>query len=685
MQHDVFISYSTKDKRVADALVHYLEERRIGCWIAPRDIAGGAEYADVIVGAIETTRIVLVLFSDAAQHSQWVRSEINRAMTLGKVIIPVKIADVIPEKGMGLYLGDRHWVDIYPDLETNFCKVLPAVHNALGRGNPFERSEEKAKQTEVHLQGCEEMQGNRKVRSFLPSKWLRIMMVCASFVTAVLAGIGSWFWWKGSTVGGGMAQDAQRNEDAGLREDESSSEYADSDGSVRWKYSVDKDGVTITGSDWGPGMSQNSIQKLNVPGFLDGCKVTGIGGGAFAGFKGLTSLRIPSSVTYIEQCAFAPCRNLTEIVVEEGNSSYSIHNNLLCNKEGSVVVGCPGGVRFVTVPSSATDIDYRAFQGCEELLSITIPSSVNHIGYAALEECDNLVEVVFEGLPPKELSPAAGIREDVLIKYPARYEISWAPVIKMCAFSKHEAMLFDLKPGDVMTVTLPGGATMEFVWCPAGAFMMGSPVSELDRKGDEMQHRLSMMGFWMGKYEVTQRQWESVMGSNPSSHKGEDLPVENVSWEDCQVFIGKINAAKRVTVALPTEAQWEYACRAGTTTAFNCGATLDRERANYDGILGRRGEIGLEGTKAVGSYPSNAWGLHDMHGNVSELCADWYGAYSVDKTDRGGLAPGVYRVSRGGGWAAGEGRCRSASRGRSSPDERIFSQGFRLVCSAVKK
>ena len=132
MQHDVFISYSTKDKQIADALVHYLEEHRVRCWIAPRDIVGGMEYADVIVEAIETTKVVLVLFSDAAQHSQWVRSEINRAMTLGKIIIPVKIADVIPERGMGLYLGDRHWIDIYPDLESNFCRVLPAVRNALG-------------------------------------------------------------------------------------------------------------------------------------------------------------------------------------------------------------------------------------------------------------------------------------------------------------------------------------------------------------------------------------------------------------------------------------------------------------------------------------------------------------------------------------------------------------------------
>ena len=132
MQHDVFISYSSKDKQIADALVHYLEEQKIRCWIAPRDIMGGAEYADVIVEAIESTSVALVLFSETAQESQWVRSEVNRAMSFGKVIIPVKISDVMPEKGMGLYLGDKHWVDIFPDVEANFCKVLPAIRNGLG-------------------------------------------------------------------------------------------------------------------------------------------------------------------------------------------------------------------------------------------------------------------------------------------------------------------------------------------------------------------------------------------------------------------------------------------------------------------------------------------------------------------------------------------------------------------------
>ena len=248
----------------------------------------------------------------------------------------------------------------------------------------------------------------------------------------------------------------------------------------------------------------------------------------------------------------------------------------------------------------------------------------------------------------------------------------------------------NLNLGDTKTITLPGGAKMEMVWCPAGSFMMGSPASEESRDSDETQHKVTLTeGFWMGKYEVTQAQWESVMGSNSnhSNFKGSDRPVEQVSWDDCQEFIRKINASGAVTVSLPTEAQWEYACRAGTTTPFNFGSTLNGDKANCDGnypygttLKGRY----RQETASVGSYSPNAWGLYDMHGNVWEWCADWYGDYPTrEVTNPTGPTAGAIRVNRGGSWYLDARYCRSADRGGSGPGYRFSHLGLRLVCSAA--
>lgn len=249
------------------------------------------------------------------------------------------------------------------------------------------------------------------------------------------------------------------------------------------------------------------------------------------------------------------------------------------------------------------------------------------------------------------------------------------------------------KPGDEMTITLPGGVPMAFCWCPATTseawkkisggddfFWMGSPGSEEGRNYDETMHCVKLaQGFWMGKYEVTQRQWESVMSSNPSCFRGQDRPVENVSWDDCQEFIRRICNVDRIQVSLPAEAQWEYACRAGTTMPFNFGATLNGDRANCNGFdypygMADKGKH-LEETSPVGSYAPNAWNLYDMHGNVWEWCQDLYGDYA------GNVTTGEHRTARGGGWYDSAQSCRSARRDYYRSDRRDRGIGLRLVCS----
>ncbi|MBU2548274.1 MAG: SUMF1/EgtB/PvdO family nonheme iron enzyme [Proteobacteria bacterium] len=226
---------------------------------------------------------------------------------------------------------------------------------------------------------------------------------------------------------------------------------------------------------------------------------------------------------------------------------------------------------------------------------------------------------------------------------------------------------------------------MNFVLIPAGSFLMGSPPDEPDRKDDETRHPVTISrSFYLQATEVTQGQWQAVMGNNPSQNStcGNDCPVENISWDDARDFIARLNAKEGTNAyRLPTEAEWEYACRAGSKTAFSWGGQADCSKANYG--LGYSGEC--KGTNPghtmkVGLFPPNAWGLYDMHGNVWEWCADWYGAYpSSPATDPTGPAMGSFRVFRGGGWGRDAAYCRAALRGRRGPIVRNVGLGLRLA------
>ena len=209
---------------------------------------------------------------------------------------------------------------------------------------------------------------------------------------------------------------------------------------------------------------------------------------------------------------------------------------------------------------------------------------------------------------------------------------------------------------------------------PAGKFMMGSPASEKWHQNNETQHEVTLTKpYYIGKYEVTQDQWEAVMGSNPSFIKGTKLPVTDVSWEDCQEFIKKLNAKTNGGYRLPTEAEWEYACRAGTTTAFSFGNNITPKDANYDDY----------GIRVVGNYKPNAFGLYDMHGNVFELCEDWHGVYPD------GIAPAPikaankkYCVLRGGCFFSTDGGVSSSFRWTNTSiviEDRPGTIGLRLA------
>lgn len=221
------------------------------------------------------------------------------------------------------------------------------------------------------------------------------------------------------------------------------------------------------------------------------------------------------------------------------------------------------------------------------------------------------------------------------------------------------------------------GQSIVMCWIPAGSFQMGSPSSEARRFADEGPvHTVTFAsGFWMGKYEVTQQQWQAVMGSNPARNfgVGNNYPVYNVSWNAIQTFESTLGNAFN----LPSEAQWEYACRAGTTTRFYWGDddaifSAIRDYAWYD-------VNSWSTTHAVGVLRANNWGLCDMNGNVEEWCEDWYGSYSGSVTNPTGPASGSNRVLRGGSWTDNPAYCRSAHRFSQIPVGGYYDIGFRLV------
>ncbi|MBO4545754.1 MAG: formylglycine-generating enzyme family protein [Verrucomicrobia bacterium] len=236
---------------------------------------------------------------------------------------------------------------------------------------------------------------------------------------------------------------------------------------------------------------------------------------------------------------------------------------------------------------------------------------------------------------------------------------------------------------------------LDMVWIEPGTFMMGSPENEQGRANNETQHKVTLtQGYWLGKYEVTQKQYQAIMGKNPSNFKGATLPVEKVSWEDAMAFCAKLTASEKEAgrlpsgyeYTLPTEAQWEYACRAGTTTALNSGKDLTNgTQCSEMGEVGWYSYNSGEKTHPVGQKKPNAWGLYDMHGNVLEWCLDWNGDYPLAPvTDPTGPDNGTSRVIRGGGWNFIAGGCRSASRSNYGPTYNSYFCGFRVALSSVQ-
>lgn len=232
-----------------------------------------------------------------------------------------------------------------------------------------------------------------------------------------------------------------------------------------------------------------------------------------------------------------------------------------------------------------------------------------------------------------------------------------------------------------------GPLGMALVWIPPGSFFMGSPTTEPHRDEDEFPHRVTLSnGLWMSAHPITRAQWWRLMRSIPDDGPKDDHPVEGVSWHETEDFLDRLTWETLGLYRLPTEAEWEYACRAGSVTPFCYGFRLSSLQANFHGTATAGDELTApplsppQGTTIVGTFPPNAWGLYDMHGNVMEWCQDWYAPYELqDVYDPQGPQDGETKVLRGGGWWSPAHACRSARRSAARSDATVLPAGFRIV------
>jgi sulfatase modifying factor 1 len=269
---------------------------------------------------------------------------------------------------------------------------------------------------------------------------------------------------------------------------------------------------------------------------------------------------------------------------------------------------------------------------------------------------------------------ASKIRNSHKIMYSLNFHFHRLILFCISIFSFHNLVISQTRPN------------IEWVEIPGGSFKMGSPESEMNRKEDELQHEVTLSAFKMSKYEITFEQYDLFCVATGRAKPNDEgwgrgnRPVINVSWHDAKAF------ADWMHCRLPTEAEWEYAARAGSSSPFNTGTSLNSSEANFDGnfpYVGSPKSDYVEQTLPVGSFPPNQWGLYDMHGNVWEWCSDLYGDYSnLSQINPSGVKAGSFRVHRGGSWFNGATICRSASRSSCYPERREFNFGFRVVYSS---
>ena len=459
-----------------------------------------------------------------------------------------------------------------------------------------------------------------------------------------------------------------------------------------------------------------------------------IGINAFTWNETLTEINVPDTVTEIEFSAFGSCLNLEKIKLPASIKSLAGQMFWHCDFLKEVII--PEGVEEigqgffglcmslnkVEFPASVKSLGEEMFLGCTNLEGVyfngNAPEAENIFTFWDEEETSNAIVYYRKGTtgwgPTFCGRPTAvwGDEEPATISckaegnvlvinytgtlYQSTDTVNWTEVAGASSpyrVAMSEKMLFFRTQGGVpiyknMTIPLGDDVELDMIWIDPGTFMMGSPENEIGRDGVEYLHSETIRyGFWLGKYEVTHEQYKAIMGENPSQFSGSGKPVETVSWYDAMSFCEKLTAREKEAgrlpagykYTLPTSAEWEYACRAGTTTAFNNGTNIPTEEQAYTEPCPNLDQVGWydynsnSAVHTVGQKKPNAWGLYDMHGNVNE----WTSSKPEGREDED-----LY-IIRGGDWESWPYSCRSAYWHMQGPDVREYWYGFRVALTAI--
>jgi formylglycine-generating enzyme required for sulfatase activity len=691
MGHDVFINHSSKDNTCANALVGHLERAGIRCWVAPRDLQPGANLAGSLLTAVAGSKLMVVVLSANSTSLPHILRLVERAAHDAIPIVALRIMPVDLSAGLQKFVKQSELIDaIGETFDTHLPRVTESIKHRLSHA---------------------------PATAAVPPR---------AAVTA-----------KEPPIPGLKAVTVPTFASLGTKEQPAPTAVVKAE--VRSLPAADSAASAAVKTPPAPPKSKKRLQWVIGAVVLLAAAI--VGSVVHFHSRSSAKLHPFPLVRAIPEPATAPAAppTSTQPVFLASNASRDqrlkllqllAENNQLTPDQAAMasalLSGSPGSLSAyelarltdvnnalegrLPIPELAHSLDAMKHRQSkiDSLLATARANDNEDHDQAALAALNELLT-----LKPDDAA-AVQLRDKINRYAPAKQHRMQQQAVEKAAAdrrAKVESMLatalddndsgrgreglalleqvLKLDPANSSALSLRGtigrslkqsnSIGMTFAYIPAGTFLMGSPDAEPGRSADEVQHGVTLTkSFFLATTPVTQAQWAAVTGKRPSNFQGDDSPVEQVSYDEAVQFCVKLSMKEAKPYRLPTEAEWEYACRAGTTTPFNNGSdeTALDDAAWYEANSG-------EQTHPVASKKPNAWGLYDMLGNVWQWCGDWYGEYPHEATtDPHGSSNPRDRVMRGGSWNDPMERCRSARRRYSAPDARYFAIGFRVALDA---
>jgi formylglycine-generating enzyme required for sulfatase activity len=691
MGYDVFVSHSAKNKTAADAIVAALEQAGVRCWVAPRDINPGEKWAEGILRGIASCKLMLLVFSSHANSSEQVQREIERAVNRGLPVLPLRIEDVTPSGSLEFFLGACHWLDaMTPPFERHLAGLVIKVRLLLGAENA------------AAVKPAAPLIPSQARRAPRAGKW------AAAAIVVVLAIAGGWL------ASGAWKQFLSRSTPVPFAALPNNPPAAP--------------GIQTQLAPLAPAKSY-PVQ----PTASHDQRIAAMRDEYLDGLLTLEQYQLGQSLLAEDK----PSEYDTDRLAQFNNV---LEGRLVAEKLQRALDAIPTPQQRAEAAKQAKIAELLATAHAEENDDARAQAAIN--GVLALDASNSdaiqLKQMIADRLQREDDARAAAEKQAKISQLLATSHANddkdhgrtaLAALNDLLALDPGNREALDLKrkisgyyPPSKVGDSWANSLDMTLAYIPAGDFLMGSPASEVGRFDSETQHRVTLTKhFLMATTHVTRGQFAAFVNDsgyqtdaekeghaftfhgteftdtkgaswrNPGFDQGDDHPVVEVSWNDAKAFCDWLSKKEGMKYRLPTEAEWEYACRAGSKTAYpwgdkaedgkgwaNCADLTTKEK--FPTLATFNWSDGFAFTSPVGIYNANDWGLYDMVGNAAEWCSDWYGAYPAgDATDPQGTNNGLARVVRGGSWFSGPRTCRCANRTSRAPDYRGVSFGFRVV------